>query len=109
VFVRPHEIQDLRSRLEEKYQSSSGNQQDGNHDLITRLLRRAEEELMFGKAAQEAGTFSRIVVNAVIESALAELKEACVQWYVVYVNVLLYVTNMRNLYLQLMYIIYILI
>jgi hypothetical protein len=92
--VRPHEIQDLRSRLEEKYQSSSSNQdgnQDGHHDLITRLLRRAEEELMFGKAAQEAGTFSRIVVNAVIESALAELKEACVQWYVVCACVLLYV------------------
>lgn len=79
VFVRPHEIQELRARLEEKYQSNSN--QENNQDLISRKLAQAEEDIIFGKAAQEAGTFSRIIVNAVIDSAMAELKELAIQWY----------------------------
>mmetsp|Transcript_24074 Transcript_24074/g.31352 ORF Transcript_24074/g.31352 Transcript_24074/m.31352 type:complete len:283 (-) Transcript_24074:514-1362(-) len=78
VFVRPHEVQELRSRLEEKYQSNSN--QDNHQDLISRKLTQAEDDMTFCKAAQEVGTFSRIIVNAVIEAAIAELKELAIQW-----------------------------
>lgn len=73
IFIRPHEVDVLLSRLEERGTDSP--------EQMTQKLARAAEDMEYCKAQQQVGTFSRIVVNAAIEVALGELKDAAVSWY----------------------------
>lgn len=70
VFLRPHEVDALEARLRERGEDSE--------EQVTNKLYRAETDMEFSKTD---GMFSRIIVNAVLDNALAELKEAVVEWF----------------------------
>ena len=73
VLMRPHEVAVLAERLLERGADDK--------EAITRKLARAEEDMDWAKAQQERGNFAKVVVNAVAEAALGELKVSVVQWY----------------------------
>lgn len=69
VFVRPHEVEAIEERLKERGTNTT--------DQITDAVSRAEEEISFAREFP----FDRILVNAVVDAAVADLKEGIVQWY----------------------------
>jgi guanylate kinase len=70
--MRPHEVPVLLSRLEERGTDTA--------EQMTNKLARAAEDMEYCKAQQPLGTFDLIVVNAAVEVALGEIKEAAVRW-----------------------------
>ena len=50
---------------------------------MTQKMAQAEDDLLYCKAQQQVGGFERIIVNATFLVATGELKNACVDWYVV--------------------------
>ena len=70
IFLRPHEVEALEERLKER-----GNDTE---ESITNKLFQAEGDMSFSKTE---GVFAKIIVNAVVDNALAELKECTVDWY----------------------------
>jgi len=69
VFVRPHEIDAIEARLKERGTDTM--------EAITEAIHRAEMEVALAKNPE----FDRVVVNAVVETAFAELKTALTEWY----------------------------
>jgi guanylate kinase len=72
VFMRPHEVAALEARLLERGTDSPAQ--------IIDKLGRADDEVAFGKSQQGLGTFSKIIVNSIVETALGELKESALSW-----------------------------
>lgn len=70
--VRPHDTHSLLERLEAKGLSPHA---------VTAKLAQADKEMDWIHAQQEQGRFDKVVVDAVLEVALAEMKEAVVNWY----------------------------
>lgn len=70
VFLRPHEVDALEGRLKERGTDTE--------EQITNKLFRAEGDMAYSKTE---GVFARVIVNAVVDNALAELKESVVTWY----------------------------
>uniref|UniRef100_A0A7S2SAF1 Guanylate kinase-like domain-containing protein n=1 Tax=Rhizochromulina marina TaxID=1034831 RepID=A0A7S2SAF1_9STRA len=69
VFIRPHEVEAIEERLKERGTNTT--------DQITDALARSEDEIRFAKEFP----FDRIIVNAVVDAAVADLKEGVVEWY----------------------------